>query len=213
MIGSRLAGRSSPRVCPGYFDDVGHVGPRQPALGLDALFGVQESYVEFVPDLLENSALGFGDMQISGGLFRQAYQPTTGVPRGHYADGRVAVVDNAYGRGRVRLVGTMVGYGYYSQHDPGTRAFFADLLRLAGKRQQASVSDARIPARLHAGGGHTYLWVANPLRQEIAVRVEMGEGWGPFASGRALWGPAAAVNGRAVTVTLPGRDAAVIELL
>lgn len=210
--------------CPGYFDDVGHVAPRQPGLGLDELFGVEESDVEFVPDLLEHSAPGdpaaldYGGHQVSGGLFRQAYAPTTGTARGRYADGRAAVVDNAYGRGRTRLVGTMVGYGYYAHHDAGTRAFFADALRFAGKQPQLAVSDARIrdariPARLHAGGGHTYLWVANPLRQEVGVHVQLGASWGPFVSCRSLWGPPAEVGERAVALMLPGREVAVIELM
>ena len=38
--------------CPGYFGDNGHVGVVQPNLGLDALFGAKEDYVEFTPDIL-----------------------------------------------------------------------------------------------------------------------------------------------------------------
>ncbi|HUT21522.1 MAG TPA: beta-galactosidase, partial [Anaerolineae bacterium] len=119
--------------CPGYFGDGAHVGLTQPNLGLDELFGARESYVEFTLDLLDDLKLNLSGISVRGGIFLQAYEPTTGTPVGWYEDGRVAAIENRYGKGKTRLLGTMAGAGYASH--PGSRspAFFADVLRWAGK--------------------------------------------------------------------------------
>jgi beta-galactosidase len=198
--------------CPGYFGDRGHVGMAQPNLGLDKLFGVKEIYVEFTPDILGDLTFNLGDSQVWGGIFLQAYECTTGTPVGWYEDGKVAAVDNAFGKGRARLIGTMPGSGYSSHPGSRSAAFFADLLKFAGKEQHVRCSDSRVKARLHDGTGGTYLWVANPKRQDISVCLELGESWGPFSSSHSLWGAEANVDERAITLTTGARNVAVMEL-
>ena len=68
--------------CPGYFGDRGHVGTVQPNLGLDELFGVRESYVEFTQDLLDGLKLHVDDTPVGGGILLQACKLTTGTPIG-----------------------------------------------------------------------------------------------------------------------------------
>ena len=119
--------------CPGYFGDRGHVGPTQPNLGLDELFGVRESYVEFTPDILGDLKFNLNGVEVRGGIFLQAYEPTTGTPVGWYDDGRVAAVDHVYGKGKVRLIGTMAGAGYGRNAGDTSAEFFAGLLDFAGK--------------------------------------------------------------------------------
>ncbi len=198
--------------CPGYFGDGGRMGVRQPGLGLDELFGARESYVEFTPDLLADLKLSVAGSRARGGIFLQAYEPAAGRAVGAYDDGRVAAVDNAFGRGRTRLVGTMCGYGY-GRH-PGGRSpqVFADALAYAGKEQHARSSEPRVKARLHAGAGGTYLWVANPARKPLPVQIELATAWGPFKKARRLWGAEAKVDGRTVMLTAGARDVAVIAL-
>jgi beta-galactosidase len=198
--------------CTGYWGDRGHVGTVQPNLGLDELFGVRESYVEFTPDLLGNLKFNLSGIPVWGGLFLQAYQPTTGTTVGWYDDGRIAVVDNAFGKGRTRLIGTMPGVGYAVHPKDRSPAFFADLLEFAGKQQHVKCSDTRVKARLHDGAGGTYLWVANPTRQTLLVHLELGEAWGPFASEHSLWGAEETVNGRTIILIAEARDVAVIAL-
>ena len=198
--------------CPGYFGDGAHVGLTQPNLGLDELFGARESYVEFTPDLLDDLKLNLSGISVRGGIFLQAYEPTTGTPVGWYEDGRVAAIENRYGKGKTRLLGTMAGAGYASH--PGSRspAFFADVLRWAGKAQHVVSSEPRVKARMHAGDGGVYLWVANPTRQAVPVLLTLSEAWGPFSSSESLWGSGAQVSGRTVTLTADARDVAVIAL-
>jgi beta-galactosidase len=198
--------------CPAYFAEGGHVGTVQPNLGLDEVFGTRESYVEFTPDLLDDLAFNFNGMPVRGGIFLQAYRTTTGTAVGWYEDGRVAAVENRHGKGKTRLIGTMAGAGYAGHPDSRSPAFFANVLRWAGKVQHVTCSEPRIAARLHTGDGGTYLWVANPVRKPLPVRLQLSEAWGPFTACRSLWGAQAAVDGRTIELTAGARDVAVIAL-
>jgi beta-galactosidase len=216
--------------CPGYFDDVGHVGTSQPNLGLDALFGARESYVEFTPDILNDLRLNVDGTPAWGGIFLQAYEPTTGTPAGRYeaeagpANGQIAVVDNAYGEGRTRLIGTMIGYGHAAHafrpshpdaapYEPGvTPELFRALLGWAGRIPHIRSSDRFVKARLHDGGGGTYLWVANPTRRDRPVRLILSEDWGPFSKGHSLWGGECKVDKQTITLSASARDVTVIAL-
>ena len=147
-----------------------------------------------------------------GGPFLQAYEPTTGV--GWSADWRrVVAVEHAFGKGRTWLIGTMAGAGYAAHPGRGPAAFFRKALRFGGKKPHVRCSDPRVKARLHDGPGGAYLWVANPARQAIRVRLELGDRWGPFRACRSLWGGEATVDGRRITLTAGARDVAVIALM
>jgi beta-galactosidase len=87
--------------CPAYFGEGGHVGAIQPNYGLDEVFGARESTVEFTPDLLGDLRVNMSGTPVWGGLFMQAYRPTTGTAVGWYEYGQVAVVDNHSRRSRV----------------------------------------------------------------------------------------------------------------
>lgn len=202
--------------CPGYFGDRGHVGAIQPNYGLDELFGCRESYVEFTPDLLNELAINVLGRPIWGGIFMQAYQPTTGTAAGWYDDGRVAAVENAWGKGRTLLIGSMAGAGYGAHAAgnpyPPMANFFAKLLAWAGALQHVRCSEPRVKARLHTGAGGVYLWVANPTRQALPVHLDLSAAWGPYSSARTLWGATASAQGNVVDLVAPARDMTVLEL-
>jgi beta-galactosidase len=201
--------------CPAYFSDHGKVGTTQPHRGLDALFGARESYVEFTPDLLDDLTLRVDGSTVHGGVFLQAYEPTTGTPVGWYAEGKVAAVDHAVGEGRTRLVGTFPSVGFHRHHGQGTRSYFARLLDWAGQRQRVRVSDARVTARVHDGDGGRYLWVLNPVREPVRVTATLAATATAVGDVRVLWGggeSAVPVDGHSVDVQVPARDAVVVEL-
>ncbi|MDH7569042.1 MAG: beta-galactosidase [Armatimonadota bacterium] len=199
--------------CPAYFGPGGRAGTSQPNLGLDRLFGARESYVEFTPDLLNNLRFTVGGVRVPGGLFMQAYQPTSGTAVGWYDDGRVAAVENAFGRGRALLLGSMAGYGYGRLAGKGDPSLALALMEWAGKRPRVRVSDGRVTARLHAGEGGVFLWITNPVREPIPVRVELSPECGSFTRCQTHWGPPAKVEGRVVSLTVGARDAAVLRLV
>jgi beta-galactosidase len=149
---------------------------------------------------------------VRGGIFLQAYAPTTGTPVGWYADGRVAAVDHAYGQGKTRLLGTMAGYGYATHPGDRSPGWFRAALAYAGVTQQVVCSEPRAMARLHLGEGGAYLWVANPTRQALPVRLTLhGPGAGLKPLG-ALWGTEAHSDGETIVLTAPARDVCVIAL-
>jgi len=78
--------------CPGYLDDRGCVGVRQPSFGIDEMFGAVEGYVEFTPDLLKLGidTSGYSDR---GWLLLQKYNVIQGTPVGWYEDDSVAAVE------------------------------------------------------------------------------------------------------------------------
>ena len=209
--------------CPGYFGDRGRVGTVQPNHGLDVLFGAREAHVEFTPDLLDGLAVEIGDYTLPGGGFLQVYEPTTGTvsgfyageAAGRYADGRVAVVDNQFGSGWTRLIGTFAGYGQF--HHPG-RSFQA-LAEWAGIAPHATVTtdsdgDQRmVVARVHTGRRSAYLWIVNHSQEPANVTVELSEHYAQFGTVRSRWeGGTASLDGRKMTVWVDGRDGAILEL-
>jgi beta-galactosidase len=200
---------------PGYFGDRGKVGVVQPNLGLDRLFGAKESDVEFTPDLLEKLTFQVRGAPISGRYFRQEFDAAGGEIVGRYANGKPAAIEHRLGKGRVLLLGSFPGGGYFLHHTEGTKAFFAGLLPWAGIRQKVSVNAPEIKARLHQGPGGTYLWVLNPSRSPQKVSIRLDRETGPFTRGRDTWQKSNAVKitGQQVEVSVEDRNAAVIELL
>ncbi len=199
--------------CPGYFGDGGRAGTQQPNHGLDEVFGAREADVEFMPDLTANQRIRFGDARVRARLHRQVYRPTTGAAFGWYDDGSVAAVENRFGRGRTRLIGAFPGAAYLRNPEDAAREFYAGLLAWAGRAPHTRVSNRRLIARLHTGEGGTCLWVLNPARTAQSGAVALSERWGPFRSGRLIWGGTAPkVAGRSVEVEVGERDAVVVQL-
>jgi beta-galactosidase len=205
--------------CPAYFSDGAHAGAVQPGFGMDELFGAKESYVEFTPDLLGDLCLTVAGDRLWGGEYLQCYDPAAGEAAGWYDDGRIAAVDNRYGKGKTRLIGTMAGYGYavhggakgrYQPPAGAETSFFEGALKFGGKTPRVKVSDGRLAARLHEGGGGTYLWIANPKRQPIPARVEIAGGG--YKAARTVLGPEAAWKDGALSVTVPARYVIIYEL-
>lgn len=198
--------------CPAYWGDRAHVGETQPNLGLDELFGAQESYVEFTPDLLDNLALRVYGGFTWGGVYLQSYTPTSGKAVGWYEDGRVAAVENVYGKGRALLIGTMPGMGYTKHDGKNCGDFYRRLMDFAGKTPIVQSSDPRIRVRLHEGEGGTYLWVANSTRKPVPVAITFPGSLKPKAM-KALRGPHDFTfsQGR-FAVLVPSRDVCIYTL-
>lgn len=198
---------------PAYFGDRGRVGTLQPNLGLDKLFGAKESYVEFTPDLLDHLTLNVRGHSIHGRFFLQEYTAAGGRPVGTYENGRIAAIENSYGRGKTLLVGSFPGAGYYLHHAPETKAFLAGLLEWANLEQQVGSSDPLVKARLHTGPGGTYLWVINSTRTARRVTISLSSKFGTFKTAEDLWHEQkVSLTTNAIEVHVADRDAAVIHL-
>lgn len=198
---------------PAYFGEHGHVGTVQPNYGLDELFGARETYVEFLADIHDDLMLEVNGNNIHGRYFFQQYETKGGKAVGHYGNGAIAAVEHQAGGGRTLLMGSFPGSGYYLHHDKVTRSLFAGFLKFAGVTPRLSVDDNEVQARVHQGGGGTYLWVTNPTRTARPVTVSLSSGLGTFSAAEDKWGQLAAkLTGQQVTVNVPPRDAAVLAL-
>ena len=197
--------------CPAYWGDRTHVGEVQPNQGLDEVFGCRESYVEFVPDLLGDLQLNVLGETAWGGEYLQAYTPTTGTAVGWYRDGRVAAVENAYGKGRTLLVGTMLGWGMRHHENSGMAGFFRKVLDFAGRQQTAKVSDTRLRVRLHSGEGGDYLWIAN-CRKDAPLSAVIELPGRKITHAKAQRGEAGSVQNGNLHITVPPRDVFVVKV-
>jgi beta-galactosidase len=220
--------------CPAFWGPRGHVGATQPNLGLDELFGARQAYVEFTPDILEGLTFEWQGIEVAGGVFLQAFEEAGGRAAGAYSGdvagpsaGRVAAVEHAFGAGRTLLFGTFPGHGHYHAPTESTRHFFATLLEWAGVQTHVRVRSTPeerggrwwgATARIHAPlPGHpdtgAYLWVTNPGHDAANLQLHLAERWAPAGPVRVLWGEdTPRVDGRAVEVVVPGRDAVVLRL-
>lgn len=194
---------------PGYFGDRGKVGTVQPNHGLDAVFGVLEDEVEFMPDIGDRIAFTLEGETIRGGGFLQSYRLAGGRALGNFADGRLAVVEHRHGAGRTLLVGTHPGVGYFTHSEASGRRYFATVLQWAGIRQRLVLSDNRVQARLHEDDGRQVVWLLNPTRQPLAVTVTVDGK--PFEPGKIYWGAEASPRA-GNQLRLAPRDGLVAEL-
>ena len=197
--------------CPAYWGDRTRVGEVQPNLGLDELFGCRESYVEFTPDLLGDLTMTVLGEKAWGGEYLQAYVPTTGTAVGWYEDGRVAAVKNRCGKGKTLLIGSMAGWGMRHHEDSERCGFFRRILEFAGKQQRIKVSDQRIRARLHAGEGGEYLWVAN-YRKDVKIPAVVELTGRAIASAEAMYGSSGEVRDGKLYIEVPPRDLCVVRI-
>ncbi len=198
---------------PAYFGDHGHVGTVQPNFGLDELFGARESYVEFMPDISDQLMFQVKGASVYGRYFRQEYELLGGTGAGTFSNGSIAAVEHNSGAGRTLLMGSFPGAGYYLHHTAGTKSLFTDIVKTAGVDPQVTVDNASVQARLHQGEGGVYLWITNPTRDGQTVTAGLSPRAGSFKSAKDIWGNQnITLDGRRVTVNVPGRDAAVIAL-
>jgi beta-galactosidase len=151
--------------------------------------------------------------QVRGGIYLQSYVPTTGKPVGHFDDGRIAVVDNVFGRGRTRLIGTFPGYGYAKRQDKDMNRFFTDLLPWADKTQHLKNSDNRVIARIQKSDRATYLWLVNSLHEAIETEVILSRSWGPYQRARSICGEKVKLKSdRLITTSIPPRSVVIVLL-
>jgi beta-galactosidase len=196
-------------ACPGYFGAHGHAGTHQPGHGLDRIFGAIEDEVEFMPDIADRIAFSFRGETVQGGGFLQSYRRAGGVARGDFADGRLAVVEHAVGAGRTLLIGTSPGAGHFRA--AANRGFFNEVFAWSGRERHATLSDAALFARLHAGAAGRFLWLVNPTRDERTTAVTLGGDGRGSAPAACLW-PEAAATPTLEAVTVPARDVVILRL-
>jgi beta-galactosidase len=191
---------------PGYFGDRGKVGTVQPHNGLDAVFGVAETNVEFMPDIGDRISFSFNGNDVKGGGFRQVYRTTTGRALGDFADGS-AVVENDFGKGRTLLVGTHPGVAYFKASDAENLRYFAEVFVWTKRARNLTWDNPKLHVRLHRSGDAGAIWILNFTREPQRATIALGSAHEQLRIDGAYWGDA-----RGKDVVVPPRDALVLRL-
>jgi beta-galactosidase len=183
----------------------------QPNYGLDRVFGAREADVEFMPDIGDRIQFSLGGKPVDGGGYLQSYTLAGGAAHGDFADGRLAVVANGFGRGRTLLVGTHPSVAYYRTSSAANRAYFASVFKWLGNPKHVSLSNGAVQGRLQQGEDGLYLWLVNPTRQTQKTSFALAEVYGPVKPVASLW-PEKAPAPAGPTITVPARDAVILQL-
>jgi beta-galactosidase len=203
-------------VCPAFWGGHGEAGTRQPNYGLDELFGALQQRYQLTADILDDMKFKVDGRKISGGLYLQTYGPTTATVAGIDSQGEPIVVDNEYGNGKCRLIGTSPGYGYpQSEYREADREFFSQLLPWAGKSQQLTCSDSRLVARIHEGDGYFVIWVINSARENVHAEMRLAGKWSRSYEDYEIVenNGQIRVDGNRIHVDISERDVAIIKFL
>jgi beta-galactosidase len=193
---------------------VGAVQPKT-GFGFDKLFGVSQTYVEFVPDILREMSFTAMGHIISGGTYVQHYYCTTAIPCGYAEDGAVIATRNRFGKGETLLIGTCPSEAYLRRGETGTKDFFATLLPIFGKGQLVRCSNENVKVRIQKGNTGTYLWALNMSDKgtedaSIHISPVMGEcGLGKMYHCN---GTAEMDSPNAYRLSIPAQDAIIYKL-
>ncbi|MDI6827659.1 MAG: beta-galactosidase [Armatimonadota bacterium] len=177
-------------AAPCHFTDHGYTSMRIPGMGLDEVFGAIEDEMEYVPTLTQGGAappaIVWDSMRINCSVYQEKLIPTTGEVVARFDDGSVAVVDNSFGKGKARLIGTFPGVTYFRTLDHEPELLIRDALRYAGVRPLIQPLDTFIKARIQRGPSGDFLWVLNTDYQTIGTEITLLPSLGDFTQAEDL---------------------------
>ena len=200
-------------ACFGYFNAQGHAYEKQPSRGIDQLIGANQATVHFGPDVWHGMEFSSQNGRCGGGIYRQSYQPTTGKAKAWYDDGQVAIVENCFGKGKVRIVGTMAGYGYKLNPKREYLGLFASVLPFAGETPLIrSDYNSGLIVRIWANKADTFLWCLNSRDYSQDAVLELNDKLLESRGAEIFRGGPVQVDGRYLRFTVESRDAAIYRL-
>jgi len=202
-------------AAPCHFADHGYTSMRVPGCGLDKVFGAIEDEMEYVPFPSEASppVIRWNSVEVPCSVYKEKLIPTSGRSVAHYLDGSVAIVDNSFGKGKTRLIGTFPGITLMRTLDGGSELLIRDAFRYAGIRPRIECPDATVKARLHKGTAGDFLWIVNTGCAPADTKITLSNALGNYrraedlATGRSL-----AVRDGIIPVTLDGLAGMVLRL-
>jgi len=155
-------------------DERGLALRRSPGHGLDELFGAFA--LDVADPGLDEPRPTFKGRRATYPCYgrRQPLQATTGKVKATFVDdGTAAIVDNAFGAGCARLIGTRPSYGYLEDGSKPCAQVVLDSLAYAKVRPRAVTSSPAVCVRLLEGDGVHFLCAFNTAStpQEAAIGV------------------------------------------
>ncbi len=152
-------------------------------------------------------------MRIECSVYQEKLIARGGTPVAEYPDGSVAIVDNSFGKGKTRLVGTFPGATYLRTLDHEPELLIRDALRYAGVRPKVQPLDGFVKARLHKGSGGIFLWALNTSYDGISSEITLLATVGSFSKAKDLvTGRTRAVRQGVIRVSLEPLKGTVLRL-
>jgi len=155
-------------------DERGTAARVSPALGLDEVFGARA--LDEAKLVLEKRPQSFKGRHGSFPCYGEwrPLEATTGIVKARFTDGAAAIVDNAFGAGATRLIGTVPSLGYENKHEKSHARVILDSLAFAKIRPRVVTSSPDVCVRLLSGEGGAWFLVAfstSEAAQEATLRV------------------------------------------
>jgi len=168
-------------------DERGFASPVIPGFGLDQVFGAREQQIRPEDEtqlLIEDGAglAGFkaGDA-VAAAAFEEDLDPLAGGKvMARFPDGKAAIVEKSYGKGRAIMIGSFAGLAYQRKHDPSTAGLFLSLTEAAGVEPQVQVSGAgtsELEVRRLVAGDQEFAFVFNHGSSAAEASVALRLPW------------------------------------
>ena len=202
--------------CLGYFDEMIHAYEQQPSRGLAMLCGAVQANASFGPDMWHGLTINSENGKLAGGVYRQSYSVTTGRAIAWYDNGETAGVENSFGEGKIRVYGSMLGYGYKKKKKAEYLHTFKSFLPFSGQTRAIRTDyNTGIITRLCADhkGEDIFLWCINAGDYPQKAVLEINPGYFQPEEANA-WhnGHDILLEQGVIQVTVPAKDAAIIQL-
>lgn len=167
----------------------GFASPIIPGIGLDKVFGAREVVIrpsEKPQITVEDAAQLPGwknDGTLVGAAYEEELEPYPGAQvLGRFADGKPAIVENTFGKGKTILVGTFLALGYEEHPEAATREFLLSLASLAGVSPQVEVTGAGasgIQVRRLVSGKEQVVFAFNESKDSADATLSLNLPWKP----------------------------------
>ena len=158
-----------------------------PGLGLAEVFGAREKRIRPVETarLVMEQVPALPGMKagavVRGDAFEEELEPLAGARvLAHFANGRPAIVEKTFGKGRAILAGTFLALAYERQHDPSTKQLLVALARAAGVKPEVRGSGqatGHVEVRRLMDPHRQWVFIFNHAEQPAEASISIEVPW------------------------------------
>ncbi|MGH9588698.1 MAG: beta-galactosidase, partial [Acidobacteriaceae bacterium] len=170
-------------------DERGFASNIIPGMGLDKVFGARESVIvpadkpEITVDESTELPGWKSSTAIRAAAFEEQLEPYAGAHvLGRFADGKPAIIENSFGKGRTILIGSFLALGYEQHPEATTRQFLISMAQSAGVSSDVEVSGtgaANIEVRRLVSAGQQIIFAFNESSSPADATLSLQVPWTP----------------------------------
>ncbi len=160
-------------ACPGKFSFSGFRNASIPPGILKEMFGcIENDVAEMITDTKTAPVISGRNKHYPCANMQSFLQPTTGTPIGNYLTSEVAVVDNNFGAGKTRLIGTNPSIGYLDTDDSRAADLICASLPYAGIKPKIKTNASAVHCRWLEGDESDLFIMVNLTNVPAMAKVE-----------------------------------------